>query len=69
MQIPTKNTPFHLIETITGKTIARAESPARFREVITESDAHRYTVHDQVKGWFSPATSIFNQDHKTTLQP
>jgi hypothetical protein len=56
--------PFRLIETLTGRTIARAKDPARFKEVISESEAHRFTVHNQDSGWFSLATIVFNPEEK-----
>jgi hypothetical protein len=52
---------FHLIQTFTGRTIARAKDPEAFRQVISKKEAGLYTVHDVRKGIFEPATNLFKE--------
>lgn len=56
-----KDNPYHLIETFSGKTVARAERIEELRDGIPEKLAEYYTVHNETEGWFSSATILFKQ--------
>ncbi len=56
-----KNHPLHLIETLSGKTIARSNCLDDLRGEICEADAERYTVHHDRECWFAPASIIFKE--------
>jgi hypothetical protein len=62
------NKPYHLIETFSGKTIARASDPRLLKNEIAEKFAGNYTLHHEIQGWFAPATILFKQHHKPNPQ-
>lgn len=55
------NEPFHLIETFSGKTIARAEKMEALKDAISEKLADYYTIHHEIEGWFMPADILFKE--------
>ncbi len=56
-----KNNSFHLIETLSGKTIARANCLEDLLNEICEANAERYTVHHDQECWFAPASIIYKE--------
>ncbi|MCA1753452.1 MAG: hypothetical protein LC641_01880 [Spirochaeta sp.] len=63
-QAKPKQHPFLLIETFSGKVVARACDPRLFKNEIPEKLADNYTLHHENEGWFASATILYKQNHQ-----